>query len=217
LIICGDSRLAQLIAVQVGATLDDDELTRRAQIIANDYAGIFPMHLAFYARSILFAASRAIQAFGRFEESVAAADDSEAVSSLHEALTHSAALSRFFWPSGLGGKSRPVLKKLADARASRLRMLYALDEQSALRDRNLRDALEHFDERLDRYLLGLEAGYIFPDPMLGTIHLAQDPVGHIFKLVDPSERVFVLLGQSYSYGHLVPELRRIAQRAESEG
>lgn len=197
--------------------MDNGELNRRAQIVANDYAGVLPMHLAFYARSILFAASRAIQAFTRFEHAVAAANDNEAVSSLHEALTHSAALSRFFWPSGLGGKGRPDLKRLAEARASRLRKLYALDDQSALKDRNLRDALEHFDERLDQYLLGLEAGYIFPDPMLGSIQLAQDPIGHIFKLVDPAKQVIVLLGQLYSYGHLIPELQRIAQRAESGG
>ncbi|WP_438860404.1 hypothetical protein [Achromobacter spanius] len=194
-------------------TLPAEEIKRRATIVSRQHNGVLPFHREFYARSIYFAASRAIQSYNRFVEAVEQVEHGEAVSSLHEALGHTAALSRFFWPSELGGKRNPELKELAKARAAYLRVLYQLDDQSPLKNRDLRDALEHFDERLDAYLLGLEAGFVFPDPMLGPVDLGQQPPGHIFKLVDPFRQVFVLFGRRFDYAPMLPELERIAEVA----
>ncbi|MBL7406354.1 hypothetical protein INQ30_29005, partial [Escherichia coli] len=65
---------------------------------------------------------------------------------VQEALTHAGALSRFFWP----------VKKdslLAAARGEKLREAFALTDASPLKWRRLRNAFEHFDEDLDRYLI----------------------------------------------------------------
>jgi hypothetical protein len=128
---------------------------------------------------------------------------------IHEALGHAASLSRFFWPSRLGGSKKKVLASLKDARAGRLRESFELAEDSPLKNRKLRDFLEHFDERLDQYLLRNDAGYFFPDAMMGEATLADDPDGHVFKLVDPALLCFVLLGEKHFFEGIRKEVFRI--------
>jgi hypothetical protein len=132
---------------------------------------------------------------------------------IHEALGHAASLSRFFWPSKLGGRKTKVLTSLKEARAARLRQSFELGEDSPLRNRRLRDFLEHFDERLDQYLLRNDSGYFFPDAMIGEATLADDPSGHIFKLVDPTSSCFVLLGEKHFFEGIRKEVFRIYDRA----
>ena len=151
------------------------------------------MFLAFYGMSIRYAAERSLEAFEMFEAQVVhEADAHSTFASIQEALTHAAALSRFFWP--VGKKNR-----LAQARGKRLREVFAMSEDSALRFRGLRNAFEHYDENLDRYLLEAPVGCFFPTPQVGNHELADEPVGNIFKLVDPKAGVCVLLGQKFEY------------------
>jgi hypothetical protein len=190
--------------------LDSEELDRRAAIIANEWDGVFAPFEAFYIHSIIYSSSRALGAFERFDVSVALKDsDANKVSAIHEALGHAAALSRFFWPSGTGAKTTKALKTLREARAAKLRAAFQMDETSPLRNRRLRDALEHFDEKLDRYLLEHDAGSFFPAAMVGDSVLAEDPSGHIFKLVDLRKQVFVILAQPYSFAAVRAEVVRV--------
>ncbi len=188
--------------------LDKAELERRARLTVTECDGIQPMYIDFYVEATYYAAERAVAAFQRFTEyATASKSPSEIVASVHEALGHAAALSRFFFP---------VEKKaLPRARAARLRQLFTVSNGSALQDRDLRNALEHFDERLDEYLLGDIAGYIFPAPMVEDADLADDEIGHIFRLVDPQTETFVLLGQKHSFGEMRREVERIAALASS--
>jgi hypothetical protein len=194
--------------------LTEAELDRRATLLTNKFAGINPPSEAFYIRSILYSASRARNAFERFAEvRSTAVQDQDQVSLIHEALGHAASLSRFFWPSKLGGRKTKVLTSLKEARAARLRQSFELGENSHLKNRKLRDFLEHFDERLDQYLLRNDSGYFFPDAMIGEATLADDPSGHIFKLVDPTALCFVLLGEKHFFEGIREEVFRIYDRA----
>lgn len=186
--------------------LDQAQLKQRANQIAVDYEGIYPAHGAFYVQAILYASERADAAFTKFGESLGpAAKPAEVVALVHEALGHTAALSRFFFPVRKGALTR--------ARAANLRKTFAIGNASPLIDRELRNALEHFDERLDDYLLGDMFGYIFPGPMLDDAELADDPMGHIFRMVDPAREIFVLLGKKHEFGMVRSEVRRIADLA----
>jgi hypothetical protein len=194
--------------------LSEAELNRRATLLISKFAGINPQTEAFYIRSILYSASRACNAFERFAEAHSTAGEAQdQVSLIHEALGHSASLSRFFWPSKLGGRKTRVLTSLKEARAERLRQSFELAESSPLKNRKLRDFLEHFDERLDQYLLRNDDGYFFPDAMIGEATLADDPSGHIFKLVDPTSSCFVLLGEKHFFEGIRKEVFRIYARA----
>jgi hypothetical protein len=187
---------------------DESDLKDRARIIVTEYDGIFPAYLAFYVEAIFYAADRARSAFVRLSQFILShAPASDIVATVHEALGHSAALSRFFFPA--------AVTPLARARAARLRRTFEVADNSPLQNRDLRNALEHFDERLDEYLLGDIAGYILPEPLVEDAGLADDGCGHIFRLVDPDAEIFVLLGRKHSFGAMRQEAERIAALAET--
>jgi hypothetical protein len=126
---------------------------------------------------------------------------------VQEALTHAGALSRYFWPS-------PKQKnKIAMARATKLRYYFYLNDNSPLRCRALRDTFEHFDERLDNYLLGATAGSFFPGPLIADADLASEPTGHFFRLVDPEKQVCVIFGEKFAFGPIRNEVKRVYSAA----
>jgi hypothetical protein len=184
--------------------LSDQERTRREALVVNEYQGILSYCEAFYLESIAYTAGRAVSAFIRFDEAISKKSGNEyVVAAVQEALTHVAALSRFFWP---------VRKTaLSDARGKKLREAFAVTDESPLQSRELRNALEHFDERLDDFLLEDHVGYFFPSAMVDDASLSEESIGHIFRLVDPGASKFVLLGTAYSFG----ELRLAAERIQS--
>lgn len=186
---------------------NEKDMGERLRVIVNDYEGIYPIYMAFYVESIYYASSRACEAFNRFARHVSPlVSISEVVASVHEALGHTAALSRFFFPVD----KKPLMR----ARAGKLRQIFNVSNSSALQNRDLRNALEHFDEKLDEYLLGDVVGYIFPGPLVDDASLADDKRGHIFRLVDPAKETFVLLGRKYPFGPMRQEVDRIASLAE---
>lgn len=185
----------------------DPEIARREELVATRSGGIEPMFEAFYLQSIIYAAGRASEAFRRYDEAVDREEsDAVIVATVHEALTHAAGLSRFFWPARTAGI-------LGAARGAKLLAGFGLDEQSPLYDRALRNALEHHDERLDRFLLQDVVGHFFPGPLVGSAELADDQLGHIFRLVDPREEVFVLLGEKHPFGTLRQSVEGVLESA----
>ncbi|MFG1424705.1 hypothetical protein [Roseixanthobacter glucoisosaccharinicivorans] len=189
------------------AKFDEEARKERGAMIAKQYRGIYPAYEAFYIHSIIYAAERSEAAFQRFDEAVVASKSPVLIfATIQEALTHAGALSRFFWPVRTDNR-------LAAARGDRLRGAFALNDTSALKGRKLRNAFEHFDEDLDRFLLGDRAGYFFPSPQVGDQALADEAIGHIFKLVDPERGVCVLLGEKFEFRPIRGEVRRILFRA----
>jgi hypothetical protein len=197
----------------VAMSIDANELKRRTKLVVDEYEGIVPHCETFYIHSIIYSADRADKAFKRFKR--ARRNNASAIvitSAVHEALGHAAALSRFFWPS--------LNNELAKARATKLRRAFTLDETSPLKNRRLRNSLEHFDERLDHFLLLNDAGYFFPAPIIDDYALADGSAGRIFKLVDPANGYFVVLNEKYCFEPLASEVRRVlvsAQRMSDGG
>ncbi len=184
-----------------------DEHLKREKYVLDEEDGIMPMYEAFYIQAIIYSAGRAQDAFDRFDKSlVGPGDAASIVATAHEAFTHVAALSRFFWPARD--------KALYKARAAKLRAAFDLDETSSLHDRGLRNALEHFDERLDEFLLQDLAGHFFPDPVVGSVSMIGSLITFMFRLVDPAEDVFVLLGEKHSFGALRKVVADVLKRAK---
>lgn len=89
----------------------------------------------------------------------------EIVDGIQALVTQGAALSRYFWPARNNA--------LHNARAAQLRQGLQVREDSPLRNRNLRNHLEHFDERLDLFCEDMSAVWSCPhmldrDPLLRT-------------------------------------------------
>ena len=190
--------------------MDINEKERRAEIIATKFDGIFPPVEAFYILSIAYSAKRCLDAFNRYDALGKKEENAEdLVSIVQEAVGHAAALSRYFWPSPHGKKKQPMLKELKETRGEKLRKAFEVNEESPLFNRDLRNAWEHFDERLDEYFLENDSGYFFPSCLLDTHILADDPTGHIFKLLDIKEECLVLMGKKYFYAPIRTEVLRL--------
>lgn len=191
-------------------TLSNEELDWRAGRIVSESKGIHPPYEAFYIQAIMYTADRVLEAFERYdaarEQSAAGPDQ---VSPVHEALAHAASLSRYFWPSGAGPRMRRSLKDLKEARAETLRVAFRVTNASPLKDRSLRDALEHFDERLDRYLLSSDAGQYIPLPRVGDSRGLPASGIHVFKLVDHALQQFVVLDRTFAFAPIRQEATRI--------
>lgn len=187
--------------------LNNGVRNEREALIVQQHNGIYPPYEAFYIQSITYAAERSETAFQRFEKAVAASKSAaEIFATVQEALSHAGALSRFFWPTQKNNQ-------LSAARGQRLREAFRLDDTSALKWRRLRNAFEHFDEDLDLFLLEDRAGFFLPSPLVEEQALADDAIGHIFKLVDPKHGMCVLLGKKFEFRPIRNEVQRILFRS----
>ncbi len=182
-----------------------EERNGRIDII-EDYGGILPYFEAFYILSIQYTAQSAMDAFLRYQVRLSSdSSPAQTVATIHEALGHAAALSRFFWPAR---KDR-----LHNARAIRLRTAFNVEGTSVLKDRKIRNALEHFDEKLDEFLLLEEAGHFFPTAIVHSHEIADEPTSKFFKLVDPDAEIFVLLNEKFEFSKVGLEISRILELA----
>jgi hypothetical protein len=188
-----------------------EELELRALQTVNTCDGIQPMHTPFYTLSIGYSAERCLSAFDLYEHLLESnAEPAALISAVQEAIGHAGALSRYFWPSPSGKRNNQYELKLA--RVKKLRDIYKVNEDSPLANRELRNAWEHFDEKLDSYVLSNDAGYFFPTPVMGSHTLADDPTGKIFKLIDPHNHCLVLLGKKFFFEAIRCEVENIFAR-----
>ena len=192
--------------------MDETELERRAKINVDMCGGIQPMHRIFYSHSIHYSAERSLSAFSEYE-SLIQKDNPEAlrlISAVQEAIGHAAALSRYFWPTSMGDKKKQSEQiEMRKKRGENLRSMFNITDDSPLHNRDLRNAWEHFDEKLDTYLISNDSGIFFPDPIRGSHTLGDDPIGKIFKLIDTETECLVLLGKKFFFAPIREEVKRI--------
>lgn len=198
--------------------LDIVEKETRAKLVVEGFDGIVPYCEAFYIHSILYSAGRCLESFDRYKQLKNEEISPEyLISIVQEAIGHAAALSRYFWPSTIKHKKEskePNQKTLKEKRGEKLCKSFGLDKESALFNRSLRNAWEHFDERLDTYLLENDAGYFFPSCIIDSHTLADNPADHIFKLLDTESECLVLMGEKYFFIPIYEEVLRIFNKAK---
>lgn len=178
----------------------------------NDYA-IWPHCEAFYIMSILFNCDSALDSLedidAIFEEMHKKEDLSVLdehidiiLNNLQNIVGQGAALSRFFWPVRAGKENRH------DRRAKVLREAFQIDDSSPLKNRDLRNAIEHFDEKLDTYLSGRVVGYILPK-YIGPEPDRHGVPNHFFRAYFVDKGVFEILGHRLHIEPLVNEIYRV--------
>lgn len=173
--------------------------------------GIQPPLRVFYEMSIAFCVKSAIRSIEILATSLEESSTVESIAWLPRAqstalldeiqniVIQAAAISRYFWP----------LRKGHEARAEALKRQYEMDEASALRlSKELRDAIEHFDERLDRYLASWPVGQFFPEYFGFEGQRTGVPL-HFFRAYFVDSGTFEMLGSRYELQPLADELVRI--------
>lgn len=176
---------------------------------------IFPPYKAFYFESMLFNSRHAVNSIGYLhkilsklyednnDESHNGFYDERILNHAQNIIVQGAALSKYFWPIDAKYKKRGAW----------LRDLFSVDDQNPLKDRNVRDAIEHFDEKLDRYLKNGIVGFIFPR-YVGISIEADGPKSHLFRAYYTDTGVFEVLGRKIEVTPLANEIIRIHELLE---
>lgn len=171
---------------------------------------INPPYKAFYALSISFctaSAVRSLDVISEVMEHLASAESEEALQDidshavldeLQNIIFQGAAVSRYFWPSS----------KVHVPRGRELRELFQVTEQSPLKSRDLRNMIEHFDEKLDRYLASGIVGHIIPH-YFGPEGVSNGVPKHFFRAYFINIGVFEILGKRYEIEPIAKELWRL--------
>ena len=183
--------------------------------VIEDCGGIQPPHLAFYMESIRFnveAAMNSIEYLASFiemtnetkgEYEMTRKLQTEILDNLQNMLTHAASLSRYFWPS------RPGKNNIHEKRAETLRERFGLDKNSPLKNRKLRNQLEHFDENLDNHLWAKPiVGHVIPAYVGGEFDNKGVPA-HLFRAFYIDSGIFETLGVRHEVQPIVDELCKI--------
>lgn len=120
---------------------------------------------------------------------------------LQNFVIQSAALSRYFWP----------VRSVHEWRGAQLRRVFGIGEASPLKSRDLRNAIEHFDEQLDKHLENGIVGHILPQ-YVGLFSESTDVPVHFFRAYYVDKGVFELLGKRYEINPLAMEVHAVHER-----
>jgi len=171
---------------------------------------IWPPFEVFYIHALLFNAQAALNSLASVSEAIGDAingadkdgmnklDQDWVLNHLQTAVVHAAAISRYLWPA----------RKGHEYRGAALRSALKVVDASPLKNRDLRNQIEHFDEKLDEYLANGIVGIIVPH-YVGREPAESEVPGHIFRAFFLDAGVFVLLGQRYDIQPLANELIRV--------
>ena len=108
-------------------------------------------------------------------------------------------ISRFFWPP----KSNLYYKN----RGEKLREVYNVNDSSILKNRDMRNLLEHFDERLDDFLKEFTIGKIM-QKYVGPITYVDDN-RTFFRAYFYDKDIFKMFNVEYEIHPIIDEINRI--------
>lgn len=175
--------------------------------------GIWAPYEAFYIYAMLFNTrsavtsiewiSTALEQVSRnlTDDPLAQLDRSSMLCELQNIVLQAAALSRYFWPAWKGH----------EARAEQLRHAFDVVDDNPLKNRDLRNEIEHFDERLDSYISNGIVGYIFPE-FVGPLPESDGVPTHIFRAYYIDAGIFEMLGKRYEIEPIAHEILRVHDR-----
>jgi hypothetical protein len=128
--------------------------------------------------------------------------------SMQNLLVAAGNVSKLLWPSAV--KKQSLSDEMRD-RGKELRGILSLDDSSALKCRELRNQLEHFDEYLHKWEFA-PAAHGIVDDNIGSIKLiAANPRGYL-RNYDPLAEVLHLHGNDYQIRPVVDALDDLASK-----
>jgi hypothetical protein len=166
---------------------------------------IFPPFEAFYITSLLFCTESALSSASAVMDLLEENQNRKfefpprlTLDQLQNIANQGAAISRYFWPSD------PKYAK----RGSALRVALKVEDSSPLRERKLRNIVEHFDEYLDDFLKKCLAGQFIPDYFGPKPPDDRGPL-MFFRAFFTNTGEFEILGQIFPLQPIVDEIQRI--------
>lgn len=147
--------------------------------------------------------------------------------SIHSFLTHLSNISRLLWPPALSPKQHCFCDKpkalgrkcgtcVARERSQCLLVTLDMNEHDhVLKNRSLRDHLEHFDERLDHWMVTSERRNYVQDHIgaKGAIQGVEDT--DMMRQYDPASGDFTFRGETHSLFALFEGMREVLERTRA--
>lgn len=183
-------------------------MEQQESMVVESFEGIIPQYEILYFHALLYPAERCLDAFSRYNENKHCESATFLIQTIQEAIGHAGVLSKFFWPPNRKGAMCRLHKK----RGEKLRRSLEVKVDSPLSDRKIRNVWEHFDERLDEFLLDSDSGFFLPDCHKGSHTAADGPIAKIFKLIDTETDCLVLLNEKYFFLPIIDEVQAIYER-----
>lgn len=144
---------------------------------------------------------------------------SEVFRGIHSFLTHASNVSKILWP-GLPKQKPNESKEQYKQRISKIKKVYRamelrneleLPEEHTLRNRQLRNHLEHFDERIDDWSEHSESKNFAQDiigPENAIVGLAKTD---IMRWFNPTNGTFLFRGETFSLQDITTALENLLQ------
>lgn len=176
----------------------------------SDEYEIWPVYQFLYIESMLTITSSAIDSTEKLMKIYDHNFDPESITHdeildwVQNIFTQAAALSRYFWAV----KKR---EKIHKNRSIYLRKVFGIKDSSALRDRDLRNLMEHFDEYLDDFITKPVVGTVIPGHV--GLELPDDGVPkHIFRAFYNRTGTFEVMGCRYELQPVVDEIYEVHRK-----
>lgn len=172
---------------------------------------IWPPHEVFYIESLLSITRTALINLSQlqycldelyYERTV---NEDQMLDFVQNIISNAGALSRYFWPSS----NKPIHQK----RAAKLRESCGIADDNPLKDRKVRNFVEHFDENLDSFLAKMLAGMIVPS-YVGTEPQNQQVPPKFFRAYYLEKATFCSLDMEYDMLPIVKEINDLHKRLE---
>lgn len=125
-------------------------------------------------------------------------NDNAILDILQNIILNVGGISRFFWPSKQG---------YYKIRGKKLREVYLVNESSILKNRDMRNLSEHFDEKLDDFLKEFTIGKVM-QKYVGPITYVDDQ-RTFFRAYFYDKQIFKMLNVEYEIKPIITEIRRI--------
>lgn len=122
--------------------------------------------------------------------------------SMQMLLGAAAMLSKLLWPAN-DDKAEPIR-----GRGAYLREHFKIGDDSPLKDKKARNASEHFDERIDDWVLGSEK-HSLADSNVGPLAPLGVAAEDVFRHYDPDTDTVIVCGVSVTLPPLLGEVERI--------
>lgn len=122
------------------------------------------------------------------------------IDSVQNIINYAASISRYFWPSS----TQTIHKK----RGQKLRDSFDIKESNPLKNRDVRNFIEHFDEKLDLYLSNGISGSVIPS-YIGPKVLFNGVNNYFFRTFYTDKWIFKVLNLEYKIIPIIDEIIRI--------
>ena len=122
------------------------------------------------------------------------------IDTVQNIINHAASISRYFWPSS----TQNIHKK----RGQKLRDSFHIEESNPLKNRDVRNFIEHFDEKLDLYISKGICGNVIPS-YVGPEKLDNGVANYFFRSFYTDKCIFKVLDLKYEIPSIINELIRI--------